>query len=128
MDNSAVDSNDKKDILREGVELMIDLQLKELEKYVKEDQEADMIYEVLQNQHTSEQLAEVSIKLFQILMMKVSLKLEKYKERAQVKLRQGISTSRIEFKSQNESNYDKLEKQIQKYEAEIRNHISVIDS
>jgi len=47
MDNSAVDSNDKKDILREGVELMIDLQLKELEKYVKEDQEADMIYEVL---------------------------------------------------------------------------------
>ena len=43
-------------------------------------------------------------------MMKVSLKLEKYKERAQVKLRQGISTSRIEFKSQNESNYDKLEK------------------
>jgi len=37
MNSLLLEDIDKKDVLREGMELMVDLQLKELEKYVKDD-------------------------------------------------------------------------------------------
>ena len=37
MEDGLIESNKNKDILKEGIELMVDLQLKELERYMKDD-------------------------------------------------------------------------------------------
>lgn len=70
-------------------------------------------------------MAELNITLFDHLFNKIDHKMQKYKQKSQIKLLSLKKNKSLEENVVVETNYEKLEKQVQKYEAEIRNHISV---
>ena len=95
-----------------------------LEKFIKSKDEVKAIEEKLHDYENLPELIDINKTIFNFLTEKIDDILDKYK--LKINSKKNNTSTEFVLGNNSESDYEKLEKLVQKYENDIRNHIGVI--